>query len=76
MQAASQELQCKLQATSCNAYADLLGAISERMDAEIMHEHQAGTSVSVGRCPQTMLRSVMYCQARTCRLLFAVAVCN
>lgn len=33
--------------TQDNQHADLLGAISHRMDAEIMHENQAGTSTGV-----------------------------
>ena len=40
-----------MQVKPCSATADLLGAISQRMDAEIMHENQAGTSVSASSCP-------------------------
>lgn len=32
------------------ANADLLGAVSQRMDAEILHDSQAGTTVSASAC--------------------------
>jgi len=34
----------------CLANADLLGAVSQRVDAEILHESQAGTTVSASAC--------------------------